>query len=118
MSWWAYLRDADGETLRFEQKHRISGGTYAIGGTDTAELNITYNYSPHYYRVFPQELGLRWLDGKRGRDSLPVLEAAIAGLNGDEAADYWAPTEGNARKALLGLLHFARSFPDGLWRIS
>ena len=41
---------------------------------------------------------------------------AIAAL-GDDAddSDYWNATEGNAKRALYGLLAFAKIRPDGMW---
>ena len=32
-----------------------------------------------------------------------------------ERQDYWKATEGNAKRALYGLLTFARLRPDGIW---
>lgn len=29
--------------------------------------------------------------------------------------NYWEPTEGNAKRALAGLLAFAQMRPDGVW---
>lgn len=41
-----------GETIKFETAHFVRGGTYAIGGTQEARLNITYNYAKHYCRFY------------------------------------------------------------------
>ena len=30
-------------------------------------------------------------------------------------SDYWTATEGNAKRALYGLLSFAKMRPDGIW---
>lgn len=46
------------EPLHLEFTHQIKGGTYQIGGSDRASLNITYNYSTFYYAVFGDE-GIR-----------------------------------------------------------
>lgn len=40
-----------GETIETADPHHIAGGTYCVGGTTRLWLNITYNYSPFYYRA-------------------------------------------------------------------
>lgn len=105
------------ETLTVETNHFIGGGTRAVGGTNELWLNITYNYGKHYRRddVFGRE-GIRVLYGKTGAESIPMLERAIAALGDDvDDNDYWHGTEGNAKRALCGLLAFARMRPDGVW---
>lgn len=102
------------KTIEFEAKHMVAGGTYALGGTSEAWLNITYNYSKHFRRVFGEE-GIRTIYGMSGSESIPVLKAAIAKLGDDVSPDYWEATEGNAKKALNGLLAFAQMRPDGIW---
>ena len=59
--------------------------------------------------------GIRTIYGLTGAESLPVLDAAIAQLGDDVDADYWAPTEGNAKRALLKLRALATMRPDGIW---
>lgn len=103
-----------GETIKLETAHFVRGGTYAIGGTQEAWLNITYNYAKHYYRVFGEK-GIRTIYGMTGAESIPIIKAAMAQLGDDVSADYWEDTEGNAKKALAGLLAFAQMRPDGVW---
>lgn len=114
------------EVLHVENVHQIRGGTYCMGGTTELSLNITYNYSKHFYPAFKEfedqtlpekerEGGVRLLYGKTGAESIPILKAVIAKLGNDVDPDYWAATEGNAKQALLGLLAFARMRPDGVW---
>lgn len=91
------------------------GGTYALGGTHKTMLNVTYNYSKHYYKHLDTEKGIRWLYGKTGTETIERLESAIKALKDDTNEDYWEPTEGNAKKALVRLLSFAKAFPDGIW---
>ena len=51
MSYDIYLRDrVTKETVHFDTPHQMAGGTYAIGGTTEAWLNITYNYAQWYYK--------------------------------------------------------------------
>jgi hypothetical protein len=113
------------ELLKLDEPHHMRGGTYPLGGNPYATLNITYNYADHFYRVIPatdpnskldSELGgIRALYGMTGAESIPVLETAIAQLADDVSDDYWAPTEGNAKRALLQCLALARMRPDGVW---
>lgn len=53
---------------------------------------------------------------KTGAESIPMLEKAISALGDDvDDNDYWNATEGNAKRALYGLLAFAKMRPDGVW---
>ena len=103
------------ETLQTDRDHQLRGGTYAMGGTDEAWLNITCNYSPHFRRVLDENQGIRVLYGKTALESLPLLASAVQQLGDDVSSDYWAPTEGNARKALLDLMQLAIWLPHGVW---
>ena len=102
------------EPIEFDERHDIKGGTYCIGGTHQASLNITYNYSRHYYKTIGDK-GIRTIYGISGAESIPILKKAIKQLTNDVSDDYWTPTEGNAKKALYGLLAFAQLRPDGIW---
>lgn len=104
-----------GKTLELDYVHDLRGGTYQIGGTREAWLNVTYNYAKHYYRIFGEQ-GIRTIYGKTGAESIPLLEAAIQQLSNDTDDDYWKPTEGNAKAALYQLLALARRRPDGVWQ--
>lgn len=104
----------DGETIQFEAAHMIRGGNYAISGTSEAWLNVTYNYGKHYRRVFGKK-GIRTIYGMTGAESIPVIKAAMEQLGDDVSGNYWEATEGNAKKALAGLLAFAQMRPDGVW---
>jgi hypothetical protein len=102
------------EVILFDFDHEMKGGTYAVRGTNTAWLNITYNYSPHYYRVMGKK-GIREIYGKTGAESIPILKKAIEQLGDDTDPNYWKPTEGNAKKPLFQLLAMAKIRPDGIW---
>lgn len=108
-----------GEILELDEPHQMKGGTYAIGGTRDAALNITYNYAEHFYRVFLEvqysKKGIRSIYGLTGAESIPVLQACITRLKDDVDPDYWKPTEGNAKKALTQFLALAKMRPDGVW---
>ena len=94
------------------------GGTFVPGGTERAELNVTYNYSSLYRKHLNEDEGLRWLDGKAARDTLSALEKAVAVLGVVRDADYWKATPGNAGHALAVLLAWGRLHPDAVWRVS
>jgi hypothetical protein len=125
-----------GETLELDAPHHMRGGTYAVGGTTRAHLNVTYNYYPQFSRVFeqlpkprataPQWMrdgkgaettvsGIRTIYGLTGAESLPVLGRAISALGDDTDTDYWKATDGNAKRALVQLRALASMRPDGLW---
>jgi hypothetical protein len=95
---------ATGSVVQAEAKHGIRGGTYVLGGTRDMSLNITYNYAKHFYRVLDAEQGIRWLYGKKVYETLVKLTEAANKLQPDVHEDYWQPTEGNARAALLDLV--------------
>lgn len=124
------------ETILLESNHFMTGGTYALGGTKEAWLNITYNYAHWYYmdNVFPiiegGKRGIRPIYGMSGAESIPVLKNAIKVLRSFEfdisaeerkeyeeqgTTGYWMPTKENAIKPLYQLLSFAQMRPDGIW---
>ena len=124
------------ETVCFDTSHQMAGGTYAIGGTSEAWLNITYNYARWYYKdgVFPDRgdglTGVRSIYGLSGADSIPILEHAIKALEsmeedlsekeiqeykGGDVCGYWMPTRENAIKPLYQLLAMAKMRPDAVW---
>ena len=39
------------KTIELDTPHQMQGGTYAIGGTTEAWLNITWNYNDWYYHA-------------------------------------------------------------------
>lgn len=115
MSYDIYLKHpVTKEILAIEEAHNIKGGTFAIGGTKEAWLNITYNYSKHYYNTMGEK-GIRTIYGMSGAESIPILKDAISKLGDDVSKDYWESTEGNAKSALYGLLALAQLRPDGIW---
>lgn len=113
MSYDLYLRDESGKTIEVEN-HSLRGGTHQIEGTREAWLNVTYNYSTHFYRTLGDK-GIRSIYGMSGLDSIPVLAKAAGQLGSDETDNYWDGTEGNAKRALLDLIGLATMAPDGIW---
>ena len=102
------------KVIIFEDRHHMRGGTFEVGGSNEASLNITYNYAKFFYDHMGDE-GIRSIYGKSGADSIPMLEGVIAALGDDVNEDYWEATEGNAKMALYGLLALAKMRPDGIW---
>lgn len=115
MSYDIYLIDPETKkVLHSDRVHEIKGGTYASDGTTELFLNITYNYSPFFYKTLGEK-GIRTIYGMTGRQSIPILQSAVDQLQNDNEGDYWKPTEGNARRALLDLIKLANMRPDGIW---
>lgn len=102
------------DVLLLDDPHDMRGGTYAMGGTREAHLNVTYNYAEHYKRVLGEK-GIRTIYGMTGAESIPVLEAAASRLADDATGNYWDATDGNAKRALLKLVALAKLRPDGVW---
>ncbi len=116
MSYDLGLKDpATNEWMELDNNHHMKGGTYCLGGSTTAEINITYNYSAHYDKVFETTSGIRSIYGKTGVESMPIITRAISLLGDDVSNNYWEPTEGNAKKALIHCLALAKLCPDGIW---
>ncbi len=115
MSYWVKLGGADGDPVKV--KVHVDGGTYIMGGTDVAELNVTYNYSWFYHHFLDAEHGLKWLHGRKAADCIEKLEVAAKELTDKPYKDYWAPTPGNAGKALAILLDWAKLHPEAVFEV-
>lgn len=116
MSYDVELRDAlTGKTLQTDIPHFMRGGMYAIGGTHKLWLNITFNYGPLFRKAVSE--GIYAIDGMSAVESIAVLDKMIAVLGDDVDDDYWKPTEGNAKRALLQLKAMAQMRPDGEWKV-
>lgn len=115
MSYDVCLREpVGGQVVQFDEPHYLSGGTYALNGTTEAWLNITYNYGSILRRVLGEK-GIRGLYGRTAEETIPQLRDAIGQLAPDYSDDYWEPTEGNVKRALLNLLALAERRPDAIW---
>lgn len=115
MSWWVHLvgpsavPDQDGEGVVVER--HSEGRTYALGGTNTAELNVTYNYGKHFR--FEETL-----HENKASEVTPILEEAVQRLGTKRDSDYWNPTPGNVGYACSILLAWAKQHPDAVFRVS
>jgi len=118
MSYDIYLKDPNTwDTIELPEKHDVKGGTFAVGGTTEAWINVTYNYAARFEHAFSNDKGVRSIYGLTAAQSIPILEAAMSRLGDDTHPDYWEPTEGNAKEALRGLLELARlAPPDSVWK--
>jgi len=86
------------------EKHDIAGPTRAFGGTTEAWLNVTYNYSGTFQKLFGKD-GIRSIYGLSVKKSIKVLDEAIKKL-GDvkpNLHNLFDPCEGNVKKALIDL---------------
>ena len=108
------LVDEHGEIVQVERFSE--GGTQPIGGSTTADISITYNYSKFFYDTIDKEQGIRWIYGRRAGDCIGKLLKAvhILGLYKDE--DYWKATPGNAGYILAILLKWAGKNKKAMFR--
>ena len=110
------IKRKDGTVVELKERHAITGGTYALGGTTEAWLNITYNYWRIFHRLFGED-GIRTIYGMNVKDARTILVGAVARL-GDAEPDenYWKACDGNAKKALAGLIELTdralSDYPD------
>jgi len=114
VSWSVRLMPANGENP-VSVPTFTEGGTYAIGGTSVADLNVTYNYS-RVYRTVGFEFGD--MDGRRAGDLIPQMEGVVQKLGTKRDTDYWAATPGNAGYALNILLGWAELYPNARFEIN
>src|SRR5690606_16004747 len=70
VSWWVSL-ERDGKPVSVPRF--VDGGTFKVAGSDTAELNITYNYGDHYGKHLDEQHGLRWIDGRQASECVQRL---------------------------------------------
>ena len=113
MSYDVRLKDADGNTVKVDNHEE--GGTYALGGTPEAELNVTYNYSKVLNELWGE--GTVFLDGKRADRVTKLLRDTVTVLGTERDDDYWKPTEGNVGYALSILLRWAEQYPDATFEV-
>ena len=130
MSYDIYVcRKDNDDTVYLKNLHNMGGGTQAVGGTDRAWLNVTYNYAPLFRECFG-EGGIHFIENQSVKETLPVLQKGIEYLERTypiteipKHVDYWEPTPLNVKKALVDLVNIAKltltDYPDEdfVWRI-
>lgn len=85
--------------------------------SEICDLNITYNYSPFYYKYFDKELGIKWLNKKIAEITTYKLMTAIKEFK-TNPDDINYKKEEEAKLILRKLLAFALANPGGIWSIS
>jgi hypothetical protein len=125
MSYDIYIKNTDGKTVELSLAHNLQGGTYCVGGTTEATLNVTYNYSEFLREALGPE-GVRSIYGKTIMEGIQLLGQGIKKLRDEyntkalvRSEDYWEPTVGNTVKAMtdlicLGSIAYAEC-PDAIW---
>ncbi len=114
MSYDVSLYQSDGSVAQVD-RHEAEGGTYVVGGTTDADLNITYNYSDVYELV---GWSVNNLKERPAGDTIAEMERVLALLGVKRYPDYWAATPGNAGHAVSILLEWAKRHPQAIWRVS
>ena len=114
MSWDVMLEDEAGKPVAVDKF--AEGGTYPVGGTEYAALNVTYKYG-RSFRTALNPAGLAWLGGKLAGDVIADLERAVASLGTERDPDYWADSPGNAGFALSILLRWAKANPQATFTV-
>ena len=94
------------KTVILPEKHEITGGTYQVGGTNEAWINITYNYSKWFHDLWTD--GLYEIEGKTVDTVIPMLKSAVMKLGTKQEKDYWKSTAGNAGHSLNRLLKICK----------
>lgn len=85
MSYDVYIVDPEtGEDIETDTPHHFAGGTYQVGGTTRLWLNITFNYSPFYYRADTLGESTKVYGEKPVNGALPVLREEYGGIPGLE----------------------------------
>jgi hypothetical protein len=108
VSWDIALRDASGDVVGVPRF--TDGGTFPLGGSEVAELNVTYNYG----KLF----SFGDLHGCIAKDTIPVLEGVVERCGATPSSDYWECTKGNVGRAALRLLTWAKLHPLATWEVS
>ena len=115
MSYYICLLDENEEVIKLDKPRVMRMGTMQMDGETEAHINITYNYGQIFRDTIDKDQGIRWLYGKKAKDTVDTLITAMTRLKDDFSEDYWEATEGNAKLALMNLLELAWMYPDGIW---
>ena len=107
------LIDANGDSVQVERFSE--GGTQPIGGSTTADISITFNYSKFFHDAIDTEQGIRWIYGKNIDECGGRLSHACQYLGTNRDYDYWKPTAGNAGYVLALLLYWGEKNPTAIF---
>lgn len=108
-----------GETLEANRFLNVRGTVQSLYASKELHLSITYNYREHFVKAFQSPSSIKCLNNKAVITTIDIITNAIERLDTDYyLEDYWKPTEGNARLALINLLILAFEGLEGYWRIT
>lgn len=112
MSYNVYFKDPVSKSvIELKDAHFMHGGIYSVDGCKQLEFNITFNYAKNYAK---HNFSIKNLVGRTALEVIPELERVISLLGDDVSDDYWEPTDGNAKAALISLLTMAKMRPDAV----
>jgi len=114
VSYWVSLINNKGDIVEVE--NHSEGGTFVVGGTNEADLNITYNYGKYTWKYLKE--GLKSLNNKKAKNFIPTFEKAVKELGTKRDNDYWKPTKGNVGYMFNILLKWARQYPEAIFKVS
>lgn len=101
MSYDVYLNDAEGNIIKLKYKH-CEGGTYQLGGSDDAHLNITGNYGGLYCEYFHPE-GLSFIHGKKASETNLLMFEAVSKLGCEKLTEDYYVYDADITLFKLGL---------------
>ena len=106
MSWDISIVDEQDNIMKCDMNHKLGGGTVRCDENleqitiREAEINITYNYSSQYAKVWEDYDGLyEMFHDKQAKECISYLQKAVELLGTTTDDDYWGSTPGNAGKA-------------------
>ena len=92
------------------------------GGEIAVELNYTYNASPMWYEIYPDDEGMVQIDGMKGRHAAPKIAHAISEMISKkkimkklEPDNGWGSYDGFLL-FLNKVLEACEEFPNSKWR--
>jgi len=111
VSWWISLHNPNHEGKPTYEDADLfqEGGTYVLGGSNEMSLNVTYNYGVHF--------NFQAIDQMTAQCTIKLFENVIRDLDDHVDPDYWKPTGGNVKKAIILLLSWAKQHPEGIWEV-
>ncbi len=108
MSYDIRLVDVEGRPM--EVATHQEGGTFVVGGTTEAELNVTTNYTKHF--------SFEKLHRQTAKAVTPILQWVVEDFGTQQSEDYWDATKGNVGYALKILLRWAQQYPEAVFTVS
>ncbi len=87
-------------------------------------FNYTYNVSPMWYAIYPNQEHMIDVDGLTGKQSLPLLECALNILQNEpdkfialNPANGWGSYDG-FKQFIFQLIELAEEYPEWIWEAS